>query len=163
MTSALRPVEALEIELTINGDRLRRVVPVRRLLSDFIREDVGLTGTHIGCEQGVCGACTILVNGLSARSCIMLAVQADGADIITVEGIAPPQGLNRMQRAFKHHRAVQCGFCTAGILMTLEAADPRDYPDEPSIRELLTGNLCRCTGYQNIVAAVMDAWSKDDA
>jgi aerobic-type carbon monoxide dehydrogenase small subunit (CoxS/CutS family) len=163
MTSAVGPVEALEIELTINGDRLRRVVPVRRLLSDFIREDVGLTGTHIGCEQGVCGACTILVNGLSARSCIMLAVQADGADIITVEGIAPPQGLNRMQQAFKHHRAVQCGFCTAGILMTLEAADPRDYPDEPSIRELLTGNLCRCTGYQNIVAAVMDAWSKDDA
>jgi aerobic-type carbon monoxide dehydrogenase small subunit (CoxS/CutS family) len=163
MTAATGPVETLEMELTINGDRLRRVVPVRRLLSDFIREDVGLTGTHVGCEQGVCGACTILLNGLSVRSCIMLAVQADGAEITTVEGIAPFQRLNRMQQAFKDHRAVQCGFCTAGILMTLEAAHPGDYPDEPSVRELLTGNLCRCTGYQNIVAAVMEVWSKHDA
>jgi aerobic carbon-monoxide dehydrogenase small subunit len=152
------PVEMLEIELAVNGQAVKRSVPVRRLLTDFLRDDLGLTGTHVGCEHGVCGACTILVNGAPVRSCIMLAVQADGAEITTIEGITPPKGLNRMQQAFKDHHGLQCGFCTAGILMTLEGVDPGDYPDERSIRELLAGNLCRCTGYQNIVAAVMDAW-----
>jgi aerobic-type carbon monoxide dehydrogenase small subunit (CoxS/CutS family) len=161
MNSVHDPIETLEIELVVNDEHVRRAVAVRRLLSDFIREDLGLTGTHVGCEQGVCGACTILVDGASVRSCIMLAVQVDGAKITTVEGLAAAPGLNRMQQAFKHHRAVQCGFCTAGILMTLEGVDPSDYPDERTIRELLVGNLCRCTGYQNIVAAVMDAWSRD--
>ena len=161
MNSVHDPIETLEIELVVNDEHVRRAVAVRRLLSDFIREDLGLTGTHVGCEQGVCGACTILVDGASVRSCIMLAVQVDGAKITTVEGLAAAPGLNRMQQAFKQHRAVQCGFCTAGILMTLEGVDPSDYPDERTIRELLVGNLCRCTGYQNIVAAVMDAWSRD--
>jgi aerobic-type carbon monoxide dehydrogenase small subunit (CoxS/CutS family) len=161
MNSVHDPIETLEIELVVNDEHVRRTVAVRRLLSDFIREDLGLTGTHVGCEQGVCGACTILVDGASVRSCIMLAVQVDGAKITTVEGLAAAPGLNRMQQAFKQHRAVQCGFCTAGILMTLEGVDPSDYPDERTIRELLVGNLCRCTGYQNIVAAVMDAWSRD--
>ena len=161
MKSVHDPIETLEIELVVNDEHVRRAVAVRRLLSDFIREDLGLTGTHVGCEQGVCGACTILVDGASVRSCIMLAVQVDGAKITTVEGLAVAPELNRMQEAFKQHRAVQCGFCTAGILMTLEGVDPSDYPDERTIRELLVGNLCRCTGYQNIVAAVMDAWSRD--
>lgn len=153
------PFETLEIEVVVNGESVRCAVAARRLLSDFLREDLGLTGTHVGCEQGVCGACTILVDGASVRSCIMLAVQVDGAEITTVEGITPPTGLNRMQRAFKEHRAVQCGFCTAGILMTLEGVDPSDYLDERAIRGLLAGNLCRCTGYQNIVAAVLEAWA----
>ena len=163
MRSTPEPVDNLEIDLAVNGHRVRRTVPVRRLLSDFLREDLGLTGTHVGCEQGVCGACTILVDGASARSCIMLAAQVDGAEITTIEGITPPDGLSRMQQAFQDHRAVQCGFCTAGILMTLEGVDPSDYPDERSVRELIGGNLCRCTGYQNIIAAVLDVWSNDDS
>ncbi len=160
MKSVPKPIETLEIDLVVNDEHVRRTVPVRRLLSDFIREDLRLTGTHVGCEQGVCGACTVLVDGASVRSCIMLAVQVDGATIRTVESLAAASGLNRMQQSFKQHRAVQCGFCTAGILMTLEGVDPSEFPDERAIRELLVGNLCRCTGYQNIVAAVMHAWSR---
>ncbi len=163
MKAVQDPVETLEIELTVNGQSVRRSVPVRRLLTDFLRDDLGLTGPHVGCEHGVCGACTILFNGAPVRSCIMLAVQADGAEITTIEGVTPPQGLNRMQQAFKDHHGLQCGFCTSGILMTLEGVEPNDYPDERSIRELLAGNLCRCTGYQNIVAAVKDAWGVDDS
>ncbi len=159
MRSVREPLETLEIDVVVNRERIRRAVAARRLLSDFLREDLGLTGTHVGCEQGVCGACTILVDGASVRSCIMLAVQADGAEITTIEGITPAIGLNHMQRSFEQHRAVQCGFCTAGILMTLEGVDPSNYPDEKAVRELLSGNLCRCTGYQNIVAAVLEAWS----
>ncbi len=159
MGSVREPLETLEIEVVVNRERIRCAVAARRLLSDFLREDLGLTGTHVGCEQGVCGACTILVDGASVRSCIMLAVQADGAEITTIEGITPATGLNHMQRSFEQHRAVQCGFCTAGILMTLEGVDPSNYPDEKAVRELLSGNLCRCTGYQNIVAAVLEAWS----
>jgi carbon-monoxide dehydrogenase small subunit len=153
-------VETLEIELTVNGEPVRREVPVRRLLVDFLRDDLGLTGTHVGCEHGVCGACTILVDGAPVRSCIMLAVQADGAELTTVEGITPPDGLNRMQQAFKDNHGLQCGFCTPGFLMTLAGVDPADHPDERSIREMLSGNLCRCTGYQGIVAAVLDAWGR---
>lgn len=133
----------------------------RKLLTDFLREDLGLTGTHIGCEHGACGACTVLVGGQPVRSCIMLAVQADGCEVTTVEGITPDNGLNPMQQAFKDHHGLQCGFCTPGFLMTLSGVEPDDYPDEGSIRELLAGNLCRCTGYEGIVDAVMAAWDRE--
>ena len=133
----------------------------RKLLADFLREDLGLTGTHIGCEHGACGACTVLVGSQPVRSCIMLAVQADGCEVTTVEGITPDNGLNPMQQAFKDHHGLQCGFCTPGFLMTLSGVEPDDYPDEGSIRELLAGNLCRCTGYEGIVDAVMAAWDRE--
>jgi aerobic carbon-monoxide dehydrogenase small subunit len=161
MKAVREAVETLGIELTVNGQIVQREVPVRCLLADFLRDDLGLTGTHVGCEHGVCGACTVLVDGAPVRSCIMLAVQADGTEVTTIEGVTPPEGLNRMQQAFKDHHGLQCGFCTPGFLMTLEGVDPDDYPDERSIREMLSGNLCRCTGYQGIVAAVMDAWGRD--
>jgi carbon-monoxide dehydrogenase small subunit len=155
------PVATLEVTLTVNGEQVRRTVPVRLLLSDFLRDELRLTGTHVGCEHGVCGACTILMNGAPVRSCIMLAVQAEGSELTTIEGITPKDGLNRMQQAFKDNHGLQCGVCTPGFLMTLEGVDPDDYPDERSIREMLAGNLCRCTGYQGIVAAVKDAWGKN--
>jgi carbon-monoxide dehydrogenase small subunit len=161
MKAVREAVETLGIELTVNGQAVQREVPVRRLLTDFLRDDLGLTGTHVGCEHGVCGACTVLVDGAPVRSCIMLAVQADGTEVTTIEGVTPPEGLNRMQQAFKDHHGLQCGFCTPGFLMTLEGVNPDDYPDERSIREMLSGNLCRCTGYQGIVEAVMDAWGRD--
>jgi carbon-monoxide dehydrogenase small subunit len=160
MKAVREAVETLGIELTVNGQTVQREVPVRCLLADFLRDDLRLTGTHVGCEHGVCGACTVLVDGAPVRSCIMLAVQADGTEVTTIEGVTPPEGLNRMQQAFKDHHGLQCGFCTPGFLMTLEGVDPDDYPDERSIREMLSGNLCRCTGYQGIVAAVMDAWGR---
>jgi carbon-monoxide dehydrogenase small subunit len=156
--SVERPVDTLEIELTVNGAFVRCTVPVRLLLADLLRDTLGLTGTHVGCEHGVCGACTILLNGAPVRSCLTLAAQTDGAEVTTIEGITPAEGLTPMQQAFKDHHALQCGFCTAGILMTLAGVRPADYPDERSIRELLAGNLCRCTGYANIVAAVRDVW-----
>ncbi|MFC7340554.1 (2Fe-2S)-binding protein [Saccharopolyspora griseoalba] len=154
------PAEHREIELTVNGGTVRRRVPVRRLLVDFLRDDLGLTSTHAGCEQGICGACTVLVDGEPARSCITLAVQADGAEITTIEGLTPESGLSPLQRAFKDRHGLQCGFCTPGFVVTLSAADPADHPDEESIRELLAGNLCRCTGYQHIVEAVEQAWGR---
>jgi aerobic carbon-monoxide dehydrogenase small subunit len=157
------PVESLEVTLTVNGASVTKRAPVRKLLSDFIREDLGLTGTHVGCEHGVCGACTILLDGEPVRSCIMFAVQADGREITTVEGITPPQGLNPLQQAFKDHHGLQCGFCTPGFLMTITGVNPDDYPDEESIRHMLAGNLCRCTGYQNIVKAVQAAWGRPTA
>jgi aerobic carbon-monoxide dehydrogenase small subunit len=153
-------VEATDLSLEVNGTPVTATVPVRRLLVDFIRDDLGLTGTHVGCEHGVCGACTILMNGTPVRSCIMLAPQADGSSITTVEGITPKEGLNALQQAFKAHHALQCGFCTPGFLMTITASDPADYPDEDHVRELLSGNLCRCTGYQNIVQAVNAHWGR---
>jgi aerobic carbon-monoxide dehydrogenase small subunit len=156
-----RPVQTAEVALTVNGAEFRREVPVRRLLSDFIREDLRLTGTHVGCEHGVCGACTVLLDGAPVRSCIMLAVQADGHEVTTVEGITPAEGLSPLQQAFKDNHGLQCGFCTPGFLMTISGVDPEDYPDEGSIREMLSGNLCRCTGYQGIVAAVKQAWGRD--
>src|SRR5947209_7661679 len=118
-----------DITLRINGATRTGSPEARKTLADFLRDDLELTGTHVGCEHGVCGACTILVNGAPVRSCIMLAVQADGAEITTIEGITPAQGLNRMQQSFKDHHGLQCGFCTSGILMTLEGVDPHDYPD----------------------------------
>jgi aerobic carbon-monoxide dehydrogenase small subunit len=154
-----RPVDAVDVELLVNGERCRLTVPPRLLLSDLLREDLALTGTHVGCETGVCGTCTVLLDGAPVRSCITLAAQADGAEVTTVEGLTPADGLSPMQQAFKYHHGLQCGFCTPGMLTTLAAVDPADYPDEQSIRELLAGNLCRCTGYEHIVAAVRAAWS----
>lgn len=157
-----QPVETLEIEFTINGESARRTVPSRFLLVDLLRDGLGLTGTHLGCEQGVCGACTVLVDEVPVRSCTILAAQIDGADVMTVEGITPTDGLSAMQQAFKDHHGLQCGFCTPGLLITLAAVDPVEYPDDRSIRELLAGNLCRCTGYEQIVAAVRAAWQVTD-
>ncbi len=157
------PVDTLRISLTVNGERRQETVPVRRLLSDFLRDDLGLTGTHVGCEHGVCGACTILLDGSPVRSCLTLAVQADGHELTTVEGITPGDGLGPLQQAFKDHHGLQCGFCTPGFLMTISGVDPDDYPDEASIREMLSGVLCRCTGYVNIVAAVEACWGRSAA
>ena len=145
----------IAVAVSVNGDTYERDVEPRLLLSDFIREDLGLTGTHVGCEHGVCGACTILFDGEPARSCIMLAVQADGHHIQTVEGLASESGqLNPLQTAFRTAHGLQCGFCTPGFLMTLTAF-LRDNPDptEPEIRDALSANLCRCTGYHHIVEA----------
>ena len=127
----------------------------RLLLSDFLRQDLGLTGTHVGCEHGVCGACTVLLDGEAVRSCLMLAVQADGHEVATVEGLGSVEDLHPLQAAFRQAHALQCGFCTPGILMTLVPfLDEHPNPAESEIREALSGNLCRCTGYQNIVDAV---------
>jgi aerobic carbon-monoxide dehydrogenase small subunit len=148
----------MDIVVTVNGQKYAASVEPRLLLSDFIRDTIGLTGTHVGCEHGVCGACTILVNGDSVRSCLTLAVRADGADIVTVEGLGTPDRLNAIQNQFREKHGLQCGFCTPGMLMT--AMDLlKKYPlsSDAEIREGLSGNLCRCTGYQNIVAAIRAA------
>lgn len=146
----------MKVTVQVNGAQHEQDVEPRLLLSDFLRNDLRLTGTHVGCEHGVCGACTILFDGQPARSCIMLAVQANGHEIQTVEGLAAADGtLHPIQKAFHETHALQCGFCTPGILMTLSAF-LRDHPkpSEPQIREALSANLCRCTGYQHIVEAV---------
>jgi carbon-monoxide dehydrogenase small subunit len=146
------------IELTVNGRRRHVAVEPRRLLSDCLREDLGLTGTNLGCEQGVCGSCTVSVDGETVRSCLMFAVQADGAEIRTVEGLAQDAQLDSLQNAFWEHQALQCGFCTPGMLMTArELLERNPSPDEQEIRDALSGNLCRCTGYQHIVDAVQAA------
>ena len=154
------PTGRLAVSMTVNGRSVERTVDSRRLLADLLRDDLRLTGTHLGCEHGVCGACTVLVDGQPVRSCLMLAVQADGCEVTTVEGITPEGGLSPMQQAFKDHHGLQCGFCTPGFLMTLAGVEPEDHPDEESVRELLAGNLCRCTGYEGIVDAVMAAWDR---
>ena len=147
----------------VNGTEYKRVVEPRLLLSDFLRHELGLTGTHVGCEHGICGTCTVLVDGLPVRSCLMFAPQADGREITTVEGLATGDALNPLQQAFQDAHGLQCGFCTPGILMTLTAflAD-NPSPDEAEIREALSGNLCRCTGYQHIVDAVLAATGARD-
>jgi carbon-monoxide dehydrogenase small subunit len=147
------------ITLTVNGVRHSREVETRLTLGDFLRRDLGLTGTHLGCEHGVCGACTVHLDGEAVRSCILFAVQADGAQVTTVEGLAKPDGtLHTIQQAFRDHHGLQCGFCTPGMLMTLAAfLAERPNPTEREVREALSGNLCRCTGYQGIVAAALDA------
>lgn len=146
------------IRVTVNGKACNRTVPVRRLLSEFVREDLGLTGTHVGCEHGVCGSCTILLNGETVRACLMLAVQVDGAEIETVESLAEDGKLHPIQQAFRTEHGLQCGFCTPGILMTVkEFLGSRKGASEEEIRHALSGNLCRCTGYQNIVKAVETA------
>lgn len=151
-----------KVSLTVNGEPYEVAdVEPRLLLSDFLRDTLGLTGTHVGCEHGVCGACTVLINGDSVRSCLMLAVQANGAEIVTVEGLGTPEQLNVLQAEFREHHGLQCGFCTPGMLMTGEDL-LRKYPlaTDDEIREGLSGNLCRCTGYQNIVAAIRSAAAK---
>ena len=148
-----------KIALTVNGRRYEETVETRFTLADFLRQQLGLTGTHLGCEHGVCGACTILLDGRSVRSCLMLAVQANGHEITTVEGIAPDRAtLHPLQEAFRDNHGLQCGFCTPGILTTL-IEFLRDNPDptEEQVRVAISGNLCRCTGYQGIVAAALDA------
>ena len=147
------------VRVKVNGKAYEAEAEVRMHLADFIRQELGLTGTHIGCEHGVCGACTILLDGKSARSCLMLAVQADGHEILTIEGIAPSEDeLHPLQEAFRDNHGLQCGFCTPGMLTTL-LEFLRDNPDptEAEVREAISGNLCRCTGYQGIVAAALDA------
>jgi aerobic-type carbon monoxide dehydrogenase small subunit (CoxS/CutS family) len=146
----------IRISLTVNSTRYERTVEPRLLLSDFLRHELGLTGTHVGCEHGVCGACTVLLDGDAVRSCLLFAVQADGHAIATVEGLAPaPDALNPLQAAFRESHGLQCGFCTPGILMSMTAfLRDQPAPDERQIREALSGHLCRCTGYRHIVDAV---------
>ena len=146
------------IRLTVNGRMVQRTVEPRLTLADFLRVELGLTGTHLGCEHGVCGACTVLFDGQPVRSCIMYAIQASDHDIRTVEDLAPGEELHPIQQAFWEHSALQCGFCTPGFLMTvLDFLERHPEPTEAEIREALSGNLCRCTGYQPIIAAVQDA------
>ena len=161
--SSDEPVRAISV--TVNGTVHRREVAERKNLADFLRQDLQLTGTHVGCEHGVCGACTVLVDGVSARGCLMLAVQVDGCSVETVESLAGdapgPSGLGPLQQAFRDRHALQCGFCTPGILMSLtELLRDDPVPDEHAVRLVLSGHLCRCTGYQNIVAAALQAASK---
>jgi carbon-monoxide dehydrogenase small subunit len=155
--AAGEPATSLTVTTRVNGVEHTRTVEARLLLSDFLRHELGLTGTHVGCEHGVCGACTVLLDGEPVRSCLILAAQVDGREVTTVEGLAPgPEQLHPLQEAFWDAHALQCGFCTPGILMTLVAFlrdNPR--PDEAAVRLALSGNLCRCTGYQHIVDAVL--------
>ncbi|MDM5223105.1 (2Fe-2S)-binding protein [Peribacillus sp. NJ11] len=155
-------MEGIKIHLKVNGQDISREVDPRLLLSDFIRENLLLTGTHIGCEHGVCGACTIQVNGDPVRSCLMLAVQADGCEVKTVESLIQENGeLSHLQQAFSDNHALQCGFCTPGFLITLSSfLEENSNPDEEEIRKCISGNLCRCTGYSNIIKAVKQAAQK---
>jgi carbon-monoxide dehydrogenase small subunit len=147
-----------DISVTVNGKAYRREIETRMTLADFLRQELDLTGTHVGCEHGVCGACTVLVEGRSARACLMLAVQCDGAEVTTVESLATDGQLNTLQQAFQDFHGLQCGFCTPGILMTLtEFLRDHADPTETQVREILSGNLCRCTGYQGMVDATLAA------
>jgi len=149
--------DLFNITITVNGTQYQRAVEPRLLLSDFLRHDLGLTGTHVGCEHGVCGACTILFDSQPVRSCLMFAVQAEGHQILTVEGLGTMDRLHPLQEAFIDHNAIQCGFCTPGMLMSSKALlDRSPHPTEDEIREALVGNLCRCTGYLRIIEAVQD-------
>jgi aerobic carbon-monoxide dehydrogenase small subunit len=151
------------IRLRINGQEVEREVEVRKLLADFLREDLGLTATHLGCEHGVCGACTVVLNGDSVRSCLLLAVQADGGELLTVEGLARDGHMHPLQQAFWDHHALQCGFCTSGFLMSAyDLLQKNPHPSEEEVRHGLSGNLCRCTGYANIVQAVRAVAGKQD-
>jgi carbon-monoxide dehydrogenase small subunit len=151
--------EMHDVNVVVNGTRYQRRIEARLLLSDFIRHDLRLAGTHVGCEHGVCGACTILMDGLPVRSCLLFAVQAHGRQLTTVEGLAPePNRLHPLQQAMHEHHGLQCGYCTPGILMTMSAfLKENPSPSEADVREALSGNLCRCTGYQHIVDAVLAA------
>lgn len=151
-----------KIAVTVNGKRHEKEVPTRLLLSDFLRHELLLTGTHVGCEHGVCGACTVLIDGHSARACLTLAVQANGHEVMTVEGIAPgPDALHPLQQAMQDHHGLQCGYCTPGMLTTLfELLRDNPDPSEHEVRSAISGNLCRCTGYQGIVEAALDAAKK---
>jgi len=151
------PVTSQVVTATVNGERVEKLVPTRRLLVHFLRDDLDLTGTHVGCDTGSCGACTVLLDGLPVKSCAVLAVQADGAAISTVEGLADGDELTALQKSFHDHHALQCGYCTPGMLMSataLLAENPR--PTEDEVKVALQGNICRCTGYWNIVEAVVE-------
>lgn len=151
-------VQEKAITVTVNGDTYERTVPVRRSLVDFLREDLGLTGSHVGCEHGVCGACTVLLAGEPIRACLMFAVQADGNELTTVEGLTSGEELHPIQQAFWDHHGLQCGFCTPGFLLTTyDFLREHHGVTDPQIREALSGNLCRCTGYQGIVRSVQAA------
>ena len=148
----------LTVSLNVNGTQYERTVEPRLLLSDFLRHDLGLTGTHVGCEHGVCGACTVLFDGQPVRSCLMFAVQTNGHEVTTVEGLGTPENLHPIQEAFREKHGAQCGFCTPGFLLTLVPfLEDNPDPTEQEIREAISGNLCRCTGYQHIVDAVQFA------
>ena len=151
--------ERQDVTFTVNGDERTIGIEPRRSLADALREDCGLTGTHLGCEHGVCGACTVLVDGAAVRSCLMFAVQADGADIVTVEGLTPPGGgLTPVQQAFREEHGLQCGFCTPGFVVSVTAyLRDNPAPSDAELRDALSGNLCRCTGYQGIIAAARRA------
>jgi aerobic-type carbon monoxide dehydrogenase small subunit (CoxS/CutS family) len=146
------------VSLTVNGKAVEMIVEARQSLAEAVRSQIGLTGTHLGCEHGVCGACTMLVDGEAVRGCLMLAVQAQGCSITTIEGISRREGLTPLQESFREHHAVQCGFCTPGMVVTLHHLLERNpLADEDEIREAISGQLCRCTGYQGIVNAAMAA------
>ncbi len=152
---------SVQIQVRVNGRMESGRAEPRMLLSDFLRHALGVTGVHVGCEHGVCGACTILLNGAMARSCLMFAVQADGAEITTIEGVASGKTLHPVQEAFRENHGLQCGFCTPGMVLTaIDLLRRYPNPDESRVREELSGNLCRCTGYEGIVAAVLDAAKK---
>ncbi|RDE09046.1 (2Fe-2S)-binding protein [Pelagibacterium lacus] len=144
------------LSITVNGTQYTREIETRRTLADFLRLDLKLTGTHLGCEHGVCGACTVRVEGQAVRSCLMLAVQANGKSVATVEGLARDGNLSPLQNQFWEHHGLQCGFCTPGVLMTMEEfLEENPNPTEADVRDALSGNICRCTGYQSIVDAVL--------
>jgi 2-furoyl-CoA dehydrogenase 2Fe-2S iron sulfur subunit len=159
MTTLHHPAGARHtVELTLNGQRRSGQAEPRMLLCDFLRHELQAFGVHVGCEHGVCGACTVLVDGRAVRSCTQYAVQADGMNVVTVEGLAEPGTLNALQQAFARHHALQCGFCTAGILCSAtHFLEEMPSPDEPQVRDMLSGHICRCTGYASIVAAILDA------
>jgi len=153
----IKPGDRHRVRLTVNGRPMTGFATPRLLLSDFLRHELQLYGTHVGCEHGICGACTIAIDGRLARSCLTLAVQADGAELTTVEGVAEPDGLSPLQQAFSRHGALQCGFCTPGILISAQhflAGNPD--PSEAEVRDMLSGHICRCTGYEGIVRAILD-------
>jgi carbon-monoxide dehydrogenase small subunit len=162
MSSAARLVEGeTVVRLVVNGEERRAIAEPRMLLCDFIRHELGLTGTHVGCEQGVCGACTVRMDGEIVRSCLLFAVQAEGSRIETIEGLAPGDELHPVQQAYHEQHGLQCGYCTPGlVLATVDLLERNPSPSEGEIREYLAGNVCRCTGYVGIVAAVKDAASK---
>jgi carbon-monoxide dehydrogenase small subunit len=154
-------VNTLDISLTVNNVHYERSVEPRMLLSDFLRHELGLTGTHVGCEHGVCGACSVLFDGQPVRSCLMFAVQANGHDILSIEGLGTPEHLHPIQESFMQAHGLQCGFCTPGFIMTLVPfLESHPDPDESEIRQVISGNICRCTGYQHIVDAVKLAAEK---
>jgi carbon-monoxide dehydrogenase small subunit len=152
----------LDIEIVVNGEPRRATAEARITLADFLREKLGLTGTHLGCEHGACGACTVILDDVAVRSCLMLAVQARGKDVLTVEGLGEPDQLHPLQQAFRESHAFQCGFCTPGFVMaSLALLRENPKPDEAEVREVLSGNICRCTGYQSIVEGVLIAADRE--
>jgi carbon-monoxide dehydrogenase small subunit len=152
------PMTARTVRLTVNGRAYARTVEPRTTLADFLRDDLDLTGTHVGCEHGVCGACTVLLDGQPVRSCLLFAIQLDGATLMTVEGLADGERLHPIQEAFRQHHGLQCGFCTPGLLLTAKALlEEHEAPSDAEIREAIAGNLCRCTGYHFIVDAIRAA------